>query len=526
MKEKREIVYAFLEKMSDMMLGEVAKHWPRFKEYFNLWVSLVRNNEFVRRYCEEKMLIEKILDFVMDTGYPYPRAYKRYPMGNQYYSAEFEYPLELMHVLISLGYELNEMEEKCRKTYAFMDKIIAHRVAGANMIEELCKGNHILSEKMGYLLLNKCAAVNQSDQVKPIVASIHEFLRVNDDLAKLRVEWILGFPYYIEHERSGSFGSYGIHPDTDPILNYVSALGLPSVLQLITKFKAKTQHVAALLISMVLQLESDGLINNLDELPSRNALDICFTSWFEPFVNNYYDETHRAFTAKNYVEYGDRIKMLWTERPNRPLTVMYPRILIGKSIESQPVKSETVLDIFDITQTDIKSYYLPLNEETRGLIGKNIKTCKAADRFVSPNLPRQVTAYGHHNSLMKLQSSDEEDTEENPNEAVFDKTQEGLLLRKIKIMNNSTDNMLVVLKVGAEDCNLHVPKSPMSAEIKAESFETFTLIKKDIGAEFGQLEIKLSVLGTATRSGYWPRQILTEGEPKVEDDDNKASSDE
>ena len=68
----------------------------------------------------------------------------------------------------------------------------------------------------------------------------------------------------MEHERTGSFGSYGIHPDTDPILLYVSALGLPSVLQLITKFKAKTQHVAALLISMILQLESEGLINNLD----------------------------------------------------------------------------------------------------------------------------------------------------------------------------------------------------------------------------------------------------------------------
>ena len=165
---------------------------------------------------------------------------------------------------------------------------------------------------MGYLLLNKCAGVNQSDQVKPIVASIHEYLEIDDDLKKLRLEWILGFPYYIEHERTGSFGSYGIHPDTDPILVYVSALGLSSVLQLITKFKTKTQHVAALLISMVLQLEADGFINNLDEYPSKNALDTCYTSWFESFVNTYYDETHRAFTARNYVEYGDRIKMLWT----------------------------------------------------------------------------------------------------------------------------------------------------------------------------------------------------------------------
>lgn len=55
------------------------------------------------------------------------------------------------------------------------------------MIEELCKGDSILSEKMGYLLLNKCAGVNQSDQVKPIVASMHEFLKIDDDLKKNRI---------------------------------------------------------------------------------------------------------------------------------------------------------------------------------------------------------------------------------------------------------------------------------------------------------------------------------------------------
>ena len=68
-----------------------------------------------------------------------------------------------------------------------MDKIIAHRVEGANMIEELCKGDNTLSEKMGYLLLNKCGAVNQSDQVKPIVASMQEFLNIDDELKNQRI---------------------------------------------------------------------------------------------------------------------------------------------------------------------------------------------------------------------------------------------------------------------------------------------------------------------------------------------------
>lgn len=55
------------------------------------------------------MIVEKILDFVMEQEYPYARTKKRHQMGNQYYSADFEYPLGLMHVLINQGYELNEM---------------------------------------------------------------------------------------------------------------------------------------------------------------------------------------------------------------------------------------------------------------------------------------------------------------------------------------------------------------------------------------------------------------------------------
>ena len=99
--------------------------------------------------------------------------------------------------------------------------------------------------------------------------------------------------------------------------------------------------------------------------------------------------------------------MLWTERPNRPLNHQYPHILIGKTIEVNEVKTEKVKEEFDVTQTDVKAYYLPLGEETKSLTGKNIKTCKKADKFISPNLPRQMTAYGHHSSFMRLQSSDE-----------------------------------------------------------------------------------------------------------------------
>jgi len=41
--------------------------------------------------------------------------------------------------------------------------------------------------------------------------------------------------------------------------------------------------------------------------------------------------------GKHYVEYGNRLKALWVERPKRPY-VQYPNYLIGKSIEKTTVK--------------------------------------------------------------------------------------------------------------------------------------------------------------------------------------------
>lgn len=135
-------------------------------------------------------------------------------MGNQYYSPDFEHPLELMYTLQLYGYELNDVEKGCFKAYAFMDKIITFRIEGAKMIEGLCKGHRILSEKLGYLLLYNSSKVSQSDQVKPIISSIHEYLNIDDEIKESRLRWILGFPRFIEHEKSNSYGSYGIHPES------------------------------------------------------------------------------------------------------------------------------------------------------------------------------------------------------------------------------------------------------------------------------------------------------------------------
>lgn len=85
--------------------------------------------------------------------------------------------------------------------------------------------------------------------------------------------------------------------------------------------------------------------------------------------------------------------------------------------------------------------------------------------------------------------------------------------------------MTVVLTLTeGEDCNIHLPTGPLSVELVADSSHNYTLIKKDVTKDFGELKIDIKVLGKATRPGYWPRQFITEIEQKQEDD--KVSSDE
>ena len=134
-----------------------------------------------------------------------------------------------------------------------------------------------------------------------------------------------------------------------------------------------------------------------------------YTSWFDNFVLKYYNDTHKPYTSKNYVEYGNRIRMLWEERPNRPLKNQYPPLLIGKTVEFKKVSEETVSEIITIVQSDIKSHLLPLSEETKFLTNKNIKMYKTSDNFVNKNLPKPISSYGHSTFMMhdRVNSSDE-----------------------------------------------------------------------------------------------------------------------
>lgn len=141
------------------------------------------------------------------------------------------------------------------KSYAFMNKIISFPIKHLNLIEMVCKGSPCMSERVAYLLLHNCAKVTHSDSVKPVISAIHQFISMQDESVprKQRVQWILGFPQFIQQNRTNSFGMYEISPENE-VVNYISAVGNAPILQQLIRFKSKAQHVTVLLLSMVLQL--------------------------------------------------------------------------------------------------------------------------------------------------------------------------------------------------------------------------------------------------------------------------------
>jgi len=130
--------------------------------------------------------------------------------------------------------------------------------------------------------------------------------------------------------------------------------------------------VAALLLSMLLQLESDGHIVNLQSYPAMEAFEKDYTHWFDEFIESYYEDTHRPYMAKNYVEYGNRLKALWTERPKRDYEKL-PFYLVGKTLERTNISEEIFHEMIELRVEDVTSELLEITPENGFLNKKNIK---------------------------------------------------------------------------------------------------------------------------------------------------------
>lgn len=91
-------------------------------------------------------MVERLLDFILEEYSPFNKeGHKKYTLRNMHYGAEFEFPLEVLTLLLKEGYQLSEAERNCMRHYAFLEKVIKFPADHFNIIDYLCRNDRPLS---------------------------------------------------------------------------------------------------------------------------------------------------------------------------------------------------------------------------------------------------------------------------------------------------------------------------------------------------------------------------------------------
>lgn len=182
----------------------------------------------------------------------------------------------MLALLVGNDSKLAPDEQKCLSHYNFLESLTKHHPKSARMIDMVCRDNAVNSERMAFLFNYGISKVSHSDDVKPLIEGVHQFVAIDDGMRAARIEWVLGYPQLVYHPNSQSFGIYGMYSLRENVLTYRSAVRYDPVLHM-NLIIEKNTHISALLISMLLQLEKDGYIS-LGDYPPTIVNNEDFTS--------------------------------------------------------------------------------------------------------------------------------------------------------------------------------------------------------------------------------------------------------
>jgi hypothetical protein len=217
-------------------------------------------------------------------------------------------------------------------SYAFLDKLVKVVNKKPGFVSNICRSNSLISERVAYTISDCLMKVTHSDDSKPIIESIIEFISIKDDLTKLRKEWVIGMAQLEYHTKTHAYGMYNLPTVLDVVYEYCSPLGIAPVLKIIHHMREKYDHVTILLIIMLLQLEREGHIS-LSQYPGNLPLQCDYTSWFETQIDNYYEQMMNPKGGQkipdNYKGYATKVHNLWHSRPEQSRPARY---LIGKTL--------------------------------------------------------------------------------------------------------------------------------------------------------------------------------------------------
>jgi hypothetical protein len=202
------ITSKFMFKCLDNLNTLVAKNWARFDYFLDVLCSFALGEtdsadekiglEFLFRH----QFIGKACDFLLGRKSPLATpSEKRFEMGGSYSNPNFSSVLKIIIRMINdtellQKYPLTEMEKKLLLQHDLLKVMLAQNTGSKQFgqcLANLCRNNLKYSKKVSKIFIK---VINGSayDNVKNYLKALKPFLRMDDDLKTIRLEWIFGFP--------------------------------------------------------------------------------------------------------------------------------------------------------------------------------------------------------------------------------------------------------------------------------------------------------------------------------------------
>lgn len=108
----------------------------------------------------------------------------------------------------SKDYKITNEDIICLNHQDFLEKLTKHHPKNSKLLNIICHENTVNSEKFAHLILYSMSKIYHSDDIKPLIEAMHEFLSLDDSLKKKRVEWLMGIPQLCHKELYNTFGLF------------------------------------------------------------------------------------------------------------------------------------------------------------------------------------------------------------------------------------------------------------------------------------------------------------------------------
>jgi hypothetical protein len=173
------------------------------------------------------------------------------------------------------------------------------------MVASMCHGNEKMTRKVAKALLHCFSTAHGStpsgyEKVKAHMRSLKQFLRIDDEFKRHRLEWMLGVG---EPRTNKTYGSRKhqmqaqiIDRASDEANEYKSALitsmADDSILTKLLSCRGRQDHVAILALKDLIKLAAadDVIARYLFNQPPASLANARFTDWFIPYLGHQREE--------------------------------------------------------------------------------------------------------------------------------------------------------------------------------------------------------------------------------------------